>query len=48
MYLAIVTGLYLRRIVGWHAERSMTTNLISKAIISAANLRQLKKAHISK
>jgi len=43
MYLAIVMDLYSRRIVGWHIEKCMTTDMISKAIIKAANLRQPNK-----
>jgi putative transposase len=43
MYLAIVMDLYSRRIVGWHIEKRMTTDLISKAIIKAVNLRQPKQ-----
>ena len=40
MYLAIVMDLYSRRIVGWHINKRMTTDLISKALIKAYNLRQ--------
>jgi putative transposase len=36
MCLAIVVDLYSRRIVGWR----MTTDLVSKAMIKAYNLRQ--------
>jgi putative transposase len=43
MYLATVMDLYTRRIVGLHIEKRMTTDLISKAIIKAANLRQPKQ-----
>ncbi len=42
MYLAIVMDLYSRRIVGWQIEKHMTTDLISKALIKAVNLRQPK------
>lgn len=42
MYLAIVMDLYSRRIVGWHIDKRMTTDLVSKAIIKAYNLRQPK------
>ncbi|GAC33595.1 transposase for insertion sequence element IS904 [Paraglaciecola polaris LMG 21857] len=35
--------LYSRRIVGWHIEKRMTTDLISKAIIKAVNVRQPKQ-----
>ena len=31
MYLAIVMGLYSRRIVGWHIDKRMNTDLVSKA-----------------
>ncbi len=40
MYLAIVMDLYSRRIVGWHIDQRMTTDLVSKALIKAYNLRQ--------
>jgi putative transposase len=40
MYLAIVMDLFSRRIVGWHIDKRMTTDLISKAMIKAYNLRQ--------
>tara|TARA_B100001063_G_scaffold976_1_gene710 strand:- start:2716 stop:3060 length:345 start_codon:yes stop_codon:yes gene_type:complete len=40
MYLAIVMDLYSRRIVGWHIDKRMTTDLINKALIEAYNLRQ--------
>jgi putative transposase len=40
MYLAIVMDLYSRRIVGWHIDKRMTTDLICKAMIKAVNLRQ--------
>jgi transposase InsO family protein len=43
MYLAIVMDLYSRRIVGWHIDKRMTTDLISKALMKAINLRQTKK-----
>ena len=43
MYLAIVMDLYSRRIVGWHIEKRMTTDLISKAITKAVNLIQPKQ-----
>jgi len=39
MYLAIVMDLYSRRIVGWHIDKRMTTDLVSKALINAYNLR---------
>jgi len=40
MYLAIVMDLFSRRIVGWHIDKRMTTDLICKAMIKAVNLRQ--------
>ena len=40
MYLAVVMDLYSRRIVGWRIDKRMTTDLISKALIKAYNLRQ--------
>jgi putative transposase len=40
MYLAIVMDLYSRRIVGWHIDKRMTTDLISKALVKAYNLKQ--------
>jgi len=40
MYLAIVMDLYSRRIVGWYIDKRMTTDLVSKALIKAYNLRQ--------
>ncbi len=43
MYLAIVMDLYSRRIVGWHIDKRMTTDLVSKAMIRAYNLRQPPK-----
>ncbi|WP_448570070.1 IS3 family transposase [Thalassotalea ganghwensis] len=43
MYLAIVMDLYSRRIVGWHIDKRMTTDLVSKAMIKAYNLRQPNK-----
>jgi putative transposase len=39
VYLAIVMDLYSCRIVGWHIEKHITTDLISKAIVKAVNLR---------
>ena len=39
MYLAIVMDLYSRRIVGWYIDKRMTTDLVSKAMIKAYNLR---------
>jgi putative transposase len=43
MYLAIVMDLFSRRIVGWHIDKRMTTDLVSKALIRAYNLRQPPK-----
>jgi putative transposase len=40
MYLAIVMDLYSRRIVGWHIDKRMTTDLIGTALMKAYNLRQ--------
>ena len=35
--------LYSRRIVGWHIDKRMTTDLVSKAMMKAYNLRQPPK-----
>lgn len=43
MYLSIVMDLYSRRIVGWYVDKRMTTDLISKAMIKAYNVRQPPK-----
>lgn len=43
MYLAIVMGLYSRRIVGWAIDKRMSTSLISRAMIKAYNLRNPPK-----
>lgn len=43
MYLAIVMDLYSRRIVGWHIDKRMTTDLLCKAMIKAVNLRRPPK-----
>ncbi len=43
MYLAIVMDLYSRRIIGWHIEKRMTTDLVSRALMKAYNLRQPPK-----
>lgn len=43
MYQVIVIDLYSRRIVGWHIDKRMTTDLVSKAMIKAYNLRQPPK-----
>lgn len=39
-YLAIVMDLFSRRIIGWHIDKRMNTDLISKALIKAYNARQ--------
>ena len=46
MYLAIVMDLYSRRIVGWHIDKCMTKDLVSKALIKAVNLRQPKPGQV--
>ncbi len=43
MYLAIVMDLFSRRIVGWHIDKRMTTDLVYKAMVKAYNLRQPAK-----
>lgn len=43
MYLAIVMDLYSRRIVGWHIDKRMTTDLVGKAMMKAYNLRRPPK-----
>lgn len=43
MYLAIVMDLHSRRIVGWHIDKRMTTDLVMKALIKAYNLRRPPK-----
>jgi len=43
VYLAVVMDLYSRRIVGWAANKRMTTGLISQAMIKAYNIRQPPK-----
>jgi putative transposase len=43
MYLAIVMDLYSRRIVRGHIDKRMTTDLMSKALVKAYNLRQPPK-----
>lgn len=40
MYLAVVMDLYSRRIVGWHIDKRMTTDLVIKALEKAYHLRQ--------
>ena len=39
MYLAIVMDLHSRRIVGWHIDKRMTSDLVIKAMIKAYNVR---------
>jgi len=43
MYLTVVMDLYSRRIVGWHIDKRMTTDLVMKAMIKAYNLRKPAK-----
>ena len=43
MYLAIVMDLFSRRIVGWHIDKHMTTELIYKVMVKAYHLRQPPK-----
>ena len=43
MYLAVIMDLFSRRIVGWHIDKRMTTDLVSKALMKAYNLRQPSK-----
>jgi len=40
MYLAVVMDLYSRRIVGWHIDKQMTTDLVAKALVKACNVRR--------
>ena len=40
MYLAVVMDLFSRRVVGWYIDKRMTTDLVSRALIKAYNLRQ--------
>jgi putative transposase len=42
MYLAIVMDLYSCRIVGWHIDNRMTSDLIGCASLMAINIRQPK------
>ncbi len=46
MYLAVVMDLYSRRIIGWHIDKRMTTDLVMKAMIKAYNLRKPPKGVI--
>ena len=43
MYLAIVMNLYSCRIVGWHIDKRMTADLVSKALMKAYNLHHPEK-----
>jgi len=43
VYLAVVINSYSRRIIGWAADKRMTTALISHTMIKAFNLRQPPK-----
>ena len=43
MYLAVVMDLYSRRIVGWQIDKRMKTDIVSKALMKAYNLRQPPK-----
>ena len=43
MYLAVVMDLFSRRIVGWHIDKRMTTDLVAKAMMKAYNLRRPPK-----
>ena len=40
MYLAIVMDLFSRKIVGWHLDKRMTTDLVSEALKKASHVRQ--------
>ena len=40
LYLAVVMDLFSRCIVGWHMDKRITCNLVSKALLKAVNLRQ--------
>lgn len=39
LYLAAIMDLYSRRIVGWHADKRMTSSLVCRALMKAYNLR---------
>lgn len=43
VYLAVVMDLHSRQIIGWNTDRSMTTNLIERALIKAVNIRRPSK-----
>ncbi len=40
VYLAVVLDLHSRRVVGWSLDRTMTTALVTRALLMAINLRQ--------
>lgn len=39
LYLAAIMDLHSRRIVGWHADKRMTSSLVCRALMQAYNLR---------
>lgn len=43
MYLAIVMDLFSRKIIGWHLDKRMTTDLVCKALANAYKVRQPAK-----
>lgn len=43
MYLAVVMDLFSRRIVGWHIDKRMTTDLVVKALTKAYCIRRPPK-----
>lgn len=43
MYLAIVMDLFSRRIIGWHIDKRMTTDLVAKALTKAYCIRRPPK-----
>jgi putative transposase len=43
VYLSIVMDVYSHRIVRWHIDKRMTTDLVSKPLVKAYNLRQPPK-----
>jgi putative transposase len=46
MYLVIVMGLYLRRIIGWAMGKHMTTELVEQSMQMAITLRKLRQTLI--
>lgn len=48
LYLAVVTDLYSRRIVGWAVDKRMTQALVGHALIRAINLGSTPLARIVK